>query len=108
MSFTDGAQDAWHTNVKARPDGSVLAAYDVGPGGSETTWLFVDGRDGRWSTPENLTAGSHPGERANFAFLGGTDWVTWSRRSGGAPRHVYVRKGRPGAWGPARRARRST
>jgi hypothetical protein len=99
VAFTDGRQDAWHTNVEARPDGSVLAAYDVGPGGSETTLFLVDGRDGTWSAPENLSASSHPGERANFAFLGGTDWVTWFRRSGGVPRHVYVRKGRPGAWG---------
>ena len=31
--LSDGVQDAWHTNVERRPDGSVLAGYDIGMGG---------------------------------------------------------------------------
>ena len=35
--LSDGIKDAWHTNVERRPDGSVLAGYDIGMGGGETT-----------------------------------------------------------------------
>ncbi len=98
--FSDGTADAWHTNVKRRPDGSVLAAYDIGQGGMEATLFVVDGRDGTFGAPENLTSTSYPGERANFAFQGAVDWITWFHRAGGVPTRVYVRSGQPGAWGP--------
>jgi hypothetical protein len=98
-ALTDGTMDAWHTNVERRPDGSVLAGFDVGQGGSETTLYVVNGRDGHFDAPENLSATSHPGERPNFAFDAKTDWVTWFHKVGGRPEHVYVRSGRPGAWG---------
>jgi hypothetical protein len=100
VAFTDGSEDAWHTNVERRPDGSVLAGWDVGNGGSETTLYVAEGKDGRFSAPENLTATSHPGERPHFAFAPGKDWVAWFHKQGGVPLHVYVRAGRPGAWGP--------
>ncbi len=98
--FTDGTADAWHTNVERRPDGSVLAAYDVGVGGGETRLFVVDGRGGRFSAPEDLSAApGRPGERAHFAFgADGVDHVTWFHKRSGAPRAVYVRSGRPGAW----------
>lgn len=98
--FTDGTADAWHTNVERRPDGSVLAAYDVGVGGGETRLFVVDGREGRFSTPEDLSAPpGRPGERAHFAFgADGLDHVTWFHKKAGSPRAVYVRSGRPGAW----------
>ncbi len=99
-TFTDGTADAWHTNVEAAPDGSVIAGYDVGTGGSETRLFLVHGKDGRFDAPEDVTATSHPGERPNFAFRGDTTWVTWFRKVGAVPLHVYVRAGRPGAWGP--------
>ncbi|MEC7947993.1 MAG: hypothetical protein VX265_10520 [Myxococcota bacterium] len=100
VAFTDGAEDAWHTNVERRPDGSVLAAWDMGVGGGETTLYVVDGRDGSFSVPENISEEpGRPGERAHFAFSpDGTDHVTWFHKREGAPRHVYVRSGRPGAW----------
>jgi hypothetical protein len=98
-AFSDGRADAWHTNVERRPDGSVLAGYDVGQGGSETTLYVAEGRDGAFSPPESLSATSHPGERPNFAFADGVDWVTWFHKVGGLPRHVYARSGKPGAWG---------
>ena len=100
VAFTDGTADAWHSNVERRPDGSVLVGWDVGVGGGETTLFVADGRDGRFGTPENLSAGKgRPGERAHFAFgADGTDHVAWFHKRGGAPRHVYVRSGRPGAW----------
>ena len=100
VAFTDGAADAWHTNVERRPDGSVLAAWDVGVGGGETTLFVVDGRDGRFGSPEDLSrAPGRAGERAHFAFgADGVDHVTWFHKRDGAPRHVYVRSGRPGAW----------
>ena len=99
--FTDGTVDAWHTNVERRPDGSMLAGWDVGNGGAETTLFVVEGRDGAWGTPEDISAGAKPGERVHFAFgPGGVDHLTWFHKVGGRPRHVYVRSGRPGAWGP--------
>lgn len=98
-AFTDGAQDAWHTNVELAPNGMVIAGYDIGTGGSETTLYLASGKDGRFATPEDVTASSHPGERPNFAFLGDTTWVTWFRKIGGAPQHIYVRSGGPGRWG---------
>lgn len=98
-SFTDGKQDAWHTNVERRPDGSVLAGFDVGTGGSETALYVADGRDGAFSPMENLTLDGKPGERPHFAFGGdGVDHVTWFHKEAGHPLHVYVRSGRPGAW----------
>lgn len=101
-TWTDGAADTWHANVQARPDGSVLAGYDVGSGGSETTVYVVNGKDGSFSAPENISLTSHPGERVHFGFgPDGNDWLTWFHKVGGLPRHVYVRGGHPGAWGKA-------
>jgi hypothetical protein len=99
--FSDGSQDAWHTNVERRPDGSVLAGWDIGSGGSATTLYVAEGRAGQFSKPENLTATGKPGERPHFAFgKDGVDHVTWFHKEGGQPIAVYVRSGRPGAWGP--------
>ncbi len=101
QAWTDGTQDAWHTNVQAAPDGSVIAGYDVGVGGSETTTFVVAGRDGRFDAPENLRATSQPGERVHFGFGGGNPvWLAWFHKREQRPLHVYVRGGRPGAWGP--------
>jgi hypothetical protein len=98
-AFSDGRSDAWHTNVQARPDGSVLAGYDLGSGGSETTTYVVEGRDGRFGPPEDVSATSRPGERVHFAFHpGGGDWLAWFHKVRGLPLHVYARGGRPGAW----------
>lgn len=100
-AWSDGTADAWHTNVQARPDGSVLAGYDLGTGGGETLTYVVDGRSGGFSAPENVTATSHPGERVHFGFSpDGADWLTWFHKVSALPLHVYVRSGRPGAWGP--------
>lgn len=100
VAVSDGTQDAWHTNVTARPDGSVLAGWDVGAGQTETTLYVAEGRAGRFSTAENISATSFPGERVHFAFTAdGRDWLTWFRKVGGAPLHVYTRAGKPGAWG---------
>jgi hypothetical protein len=98
--FTDGRQDAWHTNVERRPDGSVLAGYDVGTGGGSTTLFLVDGRNGSFGKPENMTMQGKPGERPHFAFeADGTDHVAWFHKERGQPRHIYVRSGRPQSWG---------
>ena len=100
-TFTDGKIDAWHTNVERRPDGSLLAGWDVGLGGAETTVYVTEGREGRWTTPENISASSKPGERVHFAFGGdGRDHLTWFHKTAGRPRHIYVRSGKPGQWGP--------
>ncbi len=99
-SFTDGTKDAWHTNVERRPDGSMLAGWDVGQGGAETELYVVEGRDGQWTTPENISATSKPGERVHFAFgTDGRDHLTWFHKEAGRPVHIYTRSGRPGAWG---------
>lgn len=100
--LTDGVADAWHTNVERRPDGTVLAGFDIGTGGAETTLYLVEGRDGSWSPLENLSASGPRGERPHFAFdPRGTDHVAWFHKVGGKPVHIYVRSGRPGAWGTA-------
>jgi len=99
--FTDGREDAWHTNVERRPDGSMLAGWDVGTGGAETQLFVVEGRDGKWTQPENISSDSKPGERVHFAFGNdGQDHLTWFHKVAGRPTHVYTRSGRPGAWGP--------
>ena len=99
--FTDGVQDAWHTNVERRPDGSMLAGWDVGQGGAETQLYVVDGGDGRWGKPENISETSKPGERVHFAFgPDRVDHLTWFHKVAGRPVHIYTRSGRPGAWGP--------
>jgi len=101
VAWTDGTADAWHTNVERRPDGSVLAGFDVGQGGTATTLYVAEGRDGSFSAPEDLTASGEPGERPHFAFgADGTDHITWFHKNAGKPQHIYVRSGRPGAWGP--------
>jgi len=100
-TFTDGKVDAWHTNVERRPDGSMLAGWDVGMGGAETTVYVTEGREGKWTTPENISASSKPGERVHFAFgPDGQDHLTWFHKTAGRPQHIYVRSGRPGNWGP--------
>ena len=97
--LTDGQQDTWHSNVERRPDASFIAGYDIGQGGMETTLYLVNSEGGRFGRPENVSASGRPGERPNFAFLGGLDVVTWFHKVGGLPTRVYVRRGRPGAWG---------
>lgn len=100
QAFSEGKNDAWHTNVERRPDGSVLAGYDIGTGGTETTLYVVDGRDGSFSKPENISANGKPGERPHFAFAkDGTDYITWFHKERGIPKYIYVRSGRPGNWG---------
>ena len=101
QAWTDGSDDAWHTNVERRPDGSVLVGFDVGHGGSATTLYVAEGRDGVFGPLEDLTASSKPGERPHFAFgPDGTDHIAWFHKEAGKPVHIYVRSGRPGAWGP--------
>jgi len=100
-TFSDRRMDAWHSNVERRPDGSMLFGYDVGQGGSETTLYIVEGRDGEWGEPEDISSSSYPGERPHFAFGNdGVDHVTWFHKERGSPIHIYVRSGRPGEWGP--------
>ncbi len=78
----------------------MLAGWDVGAGQTETTLYVAEGRDGKFSTAENISATSFPGERVHFAYTAdGRDWLTWFRKVRGAPLHVYVRSGKPGAWG---------
>lgn len=102
VAVSNPANDAWHTNVMSRPDGSVLAGWDEGAGQSETTLFVAEGRNGTFSAPENISATSHPGERVHFAFTAdGRDWLTWFHKVGGFPLHVYTRAGKPGAWGEA-------
>lgn len=99
-SLSDGVKDAWHTNVERRPDGTVLAGYDIGVGGGETTLYVVDGRNGSFGQPENITKNGKPGERPHFAFSpDGTDYITWFHKERGQPTSVYVRTGSPGNWG---------
>ncbi len=101
--FSDGSQDAWHSNVERRPDGSVLAGWDIGEGGSSTTLFVAEGRDGSFSEPENLTATGKAGERPHFAFApDGVDHVTWFEKRDGRPLAVYTRAGGPGKWGTVR------
>ncbi len=101
QAFTEGRIDAWHTNVERRPDGSVLAGWDVGMGGGETQLYVTEGRQGGFSPPENISATSHPGERVHFAFgPDGRDHLTWFHKEQSRPLHIYTRSGRPGAWGP--------
>lgn len=105
VALSDGAADAWHTNVERRPDGSVLVGFDIGTGGAETTLYVAEGRDGRFEPLENLTATGGPGERPHFAFYThpttgeNTDYITYFHKVAGRPVHVYLRAGRPGAWG---------
>lgn len=90
-SFSDGKQDAWHTNVERRPDGSVVVGFDVGTGGAETTLFFAEGEKGTFGALHNLTTTGKPGERPHFAFFDDYDFVTWFHKEQGKPKHVYVR-----------------
>ena len=103
VALTDGTEDAWHTNAERRPDGSILAGWDVGTGGGETRLFVAEARDGRFSTPEDLSVPpGQPGERIHFAFgPDGTDHLTWFHKVAGRPLGVSVRSGRPGAWSSA-------
>lgn len=102
VALTDGVEDAWHTNVERRPDGSVLAGWDVGTGGGETRLFVAEGRNGGFSTPEDLSVPpGQPGERIHFAFgPDGVDHLAWFQKEAGRPVRVCVRSGRPGAWHP--------
>ncbi|MEE2752048.1 MAG: hypothetical protein VX519_11520 [Myxococcota bacterium] len=101
VAFTNGRADAWHTNVERRPDGSVLASYDVGPGGSETRLFLFEGRNGQFSDPVDFSKDGQPGERAHFAFgKDGTDHIAWFHKKAGKPLHVYVRNRTQGQWSP--------
>ncbi|HCH64421.1 MAG TPA: hypothetical protein DFR83_16565 [Deltaproteobacteria bacterium] len=104
VALSEGRADAWHTNVERRPDGSMLVGFDIGTGGAETTLYVAEGRNGRFSPLEDLTATGTPGERPHFAFVpsgdGYIDHVTYFHKVRGKPVHVYTRTGGPGRWGP--------
>jgi len=100
VAFSKGVEDAWHTNVERRPDGSVLVGFDIGTGGDETVLHVAEGREGQFSELENLTLTGKPGERPHFAFgADGVDHITWFHKESKQPQHIYVRSGRPGEWG---------
>ncbi len=101
-AFMRANDSAWHTNVEARPDGSVVAGWDIGPGGAGTEVYVADGRGGRFETPENISAGARQGERPHWAFAAdGTDHVAFFHRGEQSkPTGVFVRSGTTGAWGP--------
>lgn len=99
VALSDGSQDAWHTNIERRPDGSMLLGFDIGTGGKETALHVAEIRDGVVGALENLSESGPSGERPHFAF-GDVDHVTWFRKVAGNPVHIYVRSGGPGAWGP--------
>ena len=96
--LSDGKEDTWHTNVERRPDGTFLGGYDIGTGGAATTLYLVDGRNGRFSSPFNMSKKSRPGERPHFAFYQKdgliTDYVTWFHKERGQPKHIYVMQSR--------------
>ena len=91
QSFSDGSSDAWHTNVERRPDGSVVAGFDIGTGGAATTLYFVEGSEGKFGELQNITQNGEPGERPHFAFADNVDYVTWFHKEAGQPKHIYVR-----------------
>ena len=97
--LSDGREDTWHTNVERRPDGTFLGGYDIGTGGAATTLYLVDGRQGRFSSPINISRQSRPGERPHFAFFEKegfiTDYVTWFHKERGQPKHIYVMQSQP-------------
>ncbi|MEC8276363.1 MAG: hypothetical protein VXZ96_14515 [Myxococcota bacterium] len=98
--LSDGTEDAWHTNVERRPDGSVLAGYDIGTGGAATTLYLVNGEGTAFESPQNVTRSGKSGERPHFAFQkNGMDTVTWFHKEKGQPIHIYVRQGKNGKWG---------
>ena len=69
-------------------------------GGGETTLYVVDGRNGRFGKPENITKNGKPGERPHFAFAdNGIDYITWFHKERGQPKAIYVRSVAPGKWG---------
>jgi len=97
--FSDASADAWHTNVERRPDGSVVAGFDIGTGGGATTLYFVEGRNGRFGPLQNISKSGKPGERPHFAFTDTVDYVTWFHKEKGQPKHIYVRSHQSGTWG---------
>ena len=105
VALSDGAADAWHTNVERRPDGSLLVGFDIGLGGAETTLYVAEGSGGSFSPLENVTATGTAGERPHFASWRAaeddpwTDHMAYFHKVGGRPIHVYTRTGGPGRWG---------
>ena len=99
-ALSDGLEDAWHTNVERRPDGTVLAGYDIGTGGAATTLFLVQGVGSSFEAPQDITRSGKSGERPHFAFQeSGEDVVTWFHKEKGQPTHIYVRYGQNGSWG---------
>ncbi len=84
-------REAWHTNVERRPDGGVVAGWDLGPGGGQNQVLFSAGRGGVWEAPTDASAGQFWGERPHFAFLGASVFSAWFHRVDDQPLRVYVR-----------------
>lgn len=100
VPLSAGKEDAWHTNVERRPDGSALVGFDVGTGGGETTLYVGEARDGRFSDPMDMTTSAPKGERPHFAFgPDGQDHLTWFHKENGQPKYVYVRSGSKMVWG---------
>lgn len=85
-------REAWHTNVERRPDGSVLAGWDLGPGGGQNQVVQSVGRRGTWEAPEDVSAGQFWGERPHFAFLGASSFVAWFHRVDDQPLRIYARE----------------
>ncbi|MDP6931875.1 MAG: sialidase family protein, partial [Myxococcota bacterium] len=91
-TLDETGQEAWHTNVERRTDGSVLAGWDLGQGGMENRVLVRRGSAGGWGPLVDLSEGRWWGERPHFAFAeDGTDHVTWFHRTMDQPLRVYTR-----------------
>lgn len=90
---TDAGREAWHTNVERRPDGSVLAGWDLGPGGGENQVLLSVGRDGAWEAPIDASEGQAWGERPHFAFApDGAIHAIWFHRVMDHPLDIWLRQ----------------
>ena len=99
-ALTDGLRDAWHTNIERRPDGSALAGWDEGTGGTETQLYVMGLVQSEAQAVEDISRSSRPGERPHFAFgADGVDHLTWFHKIQGRPAAVYTRSGRSGDWG---------
>ena len=85
-------REAWHTNVERAPDGSVLAGWDLGPGGGQNQVLLSAGRAGVWEAPTDASAGQFWGERPHFAFQGARALAAWFHRINDQPLAVYARE----------------
>ncbi len=78
--LTDAASNSYNPAVVARPDGSLVGAWDSLRDGSADIYA-AECRDGQWGVERRLTCDPRIERRPHLALRGGEVWMAWQAQA---------------------------